>query len=87
MVDSEMVVNGNTYMDFKEATESLCSSVSHEELAAALGVSIATVRQARLRTDAKAHRSPPANWESAVIELAQRRVEVFRHLIDAVQGA
>jgi hypothetical protein len=72
-------------MNFKEATENLCSGVSHEELAAALGVSVATIRQARLRPDAKAHRSPPANWERAIIELAQRRMQQFRHLIDTVR--
>ena len=72
-------------MDFKEATENLCAGVSHEELAAALGVSVATIRQARLRPDARAHRSPPANWQRAVIELAQRRMREYRHLIDSVR--
>jgi transposase len=46
-------------MDFREATEYLYAGVSPQELAKALGVSVATVRQARLRPDAKAHRSPP----------------------------
>lgn len=46
-------------MGFREATESLCAGVSHEELAKALGVSVATIRQARLRPDAAAHRPSP----------------------------
>jgi hypothetical protein len=68
-------------MDFREATENLCAGVSHEELAKALGVSVATVRQARLRPDAKAHRSPPGDWKSAVIRLAERRVSQYRRLL------
>jgi hypothetical protein len=72
-------------MDFREATKNLCSAITHEELAAALGVSVATIRQARLRPDAKAHRSPPQNWEHAVIELAQQRLQLFRQLIDGVR--
>lgn len=72
-------------MDFKEATENLCAGVSHEELAATLGVSVATIRQARLRPDAKAHRSPPTNWERAVIKLAEQRMQQYRHLIETVR--
>ena len=72
-------------MNFKEATESLCSGLSHEELAAALGVSVATVRQARLREGAKARRSPPANWQRAVIQLAEQQMLKYRQLIDTVR--
>jgi hypothetical protein len=72
-------------MDFRQATESLCVGVSHGELAKALGVSIATVRQARLRPNAKAHRSPPANWKAAVIRLAEKRTSEFRRLVDSLR--
>src|SRR5437763_13145780 len=85
MIDKWASVNRSAYMDFREATENLCAGVSHEELAAALGVSVATVRQARLRPDAKAHRSPPANWERAVIKLAEQRMQQYRHLMDTFQ--
>jgi hypothetical protein len=73
-------------MDFREATECLCAAVSHEQLAKALGVSVATVRQARLRPDAKAHRSPPSEWEEAVIRLAEDRLTHYRQLIERVRG-
>lgn len=71
-------------MDFREATESLCSGLSHEELAKALGVSVATVRQARLRPDAKAHRSPPGHWKAAIRRLAQERLSQYQHLVKAL---
>jgi hypothetical protein len=74
-------------MDFKEATESLCAGLSHEELAQALGVSVATVRQARLRPDAKAHRRPPERWRAAAIRLAEKRVWHFRQLIEQLRIA
>jgi hypothetical protein len=72
-------------MDFREATENLCAGVSHEELAKALGVSVATVRQARLRSDAKAHRSPPRNWREAVASLAKARMYQYQSLIERVR--
>lgn len=62
-------------MDFKKATDELFERTDHEELAKALGVSVASVRQARLGQAAKAHRSPPANWEQAVAQLAKQQIE------------
>ena len=58
---------------FRAATDELFASISHDELAKALGVSVATVRQARLDPAAKARRSPPDGWENAVRRLAQDR--------------
>lgn len=60
-------------MDFKTATDRLFGTVTHSELAARLGCSVATIRQARLDPAAKAHRNPPAGWEAAVRELARER--------------
>lgn len=74
-------------MDFKAATDDLCGGISHEALAKALGVSVATVRQARLRPDAKAHRSPPENWEDAVIKLAGSQIQRYRDLISELYAA
>lgn len=62
-------------LDFKRATDELCSAVTHEELAGALGVKLPSVRQARLGDDAKAKRSPPAGWERVVSKLAKARAE------------
>ena len=80
-------VNGTAYMTFKKATDRLFSRVDHEDLAKALGVSIASIRQARLSPDALAHRSPPPDWETAVLRLAEERVLHFRKLIEEIRGS
>ena len=60
-------------MTFREATDILLGELSHERLAEKLGVSVPTVRQARLGDDAKAHRSPPEGWEEVVAGIAEER--------------
>jgi hypothetical protein len=72
-------------MDFKEATDGLFDRIDHDELAKALGVSVASIRQARLRADASAHRAPPKDWRHAAIHLAETRVWHYRRLIDALR--
>jgi len=74
-------------MNFKEATDRLFSRVDHEDLAKALGVSVALIRQARLKPEASAHRSPPADWESTVLRLAEERVSYFKKLIKQIRGS
>jgi|HubBroStandDraft_5_1064220.scaffolds.fasta_scaffold14291_2 hypothetical protein len=66
--------------DFRKATDELFDSVSHEKLAEALGVSVATIRQARLDPKAKAHRSPPEGWEKAIFRMATDRAKHFSRL-------
>jgi DNA-binding GntR family transcriptional regulator len=72
-------------MNFKEATDGLFNRISHEELAEALGVSVASIRQARLGRDAKAHREPPDGWREAAIRLAEGRVLHYRKLIERLK--
>ena len=67
-------------MEFKEATDRLFDRVDHSELAKALGVSVPLIRQARLKEGAAARRSPPANWQSAVIKLAEAQEGRYRSL-------
>jgi hypothetical protein len=74
-------------MDFKRATDGLFKPLSHEELAKALGVSVASIRQARLQPKAAAHRSPPEDWQGAVIRLAEERVWHYRKLIEKLRGS
>ena len=69
-------------MDFKKATDELFANISHQELADALGVSVATVRQARLDDSAKAHRSPPEGWEPKVARLARAKSASLARLAD-----
>jgi hypothetical protein len=74
-------------MNFKEATDGLFDRISHEELAQALGISVASIRQARLDPKAKAYRQPPENWVGAIIQLAEGRVWHYRKLIEQVRKA
>lgn len=74
-------------MNFREATDSLVSRIDHEGLAKALGVSVASIRQARLKPEASAHRSPPPDWESVAIRLAEERVFHFRKLIEEIRNS
>ena len=69
-------------MDFRKATDELLACISHRELANALGVSVPTVRQARLEAAAKAHRSPPDGWEAKIARLARAKAAHFARLAD-----
>jgi hypothetical protein len=73
-------------MDFRQATDGLCSKVDHEDVARALGVSLQAIRQARLQPAAKAHRSPPAGWRDAVVRLAEEKVAHYRRLIEKLEA-
>lgn len=72
-------------MDFREALDKLGERVTHEEVAAALGVSVASVRQYRLSDDAKAHRSPPAGWHQVLSKLARARGLELLKLSDSLK--
>lgn len=72
-------------MNFKEASDKLFDCVNHETLAKSLGVSVASVRQARLKENAQAHREAPKEWQNAVIRLAEERVGHFRRLIEELR--
>lgn len=72
-------------MNFKKATDALFERIDHPELAKALGVSVASIRQARLSPDAKAYRQPPERWQAAVVLLAEKRVEHYKRLADSLR--
>lgn len=72
-------------MSFKNATDELLSHVSHDQLAQALGVSVASVRQARLSPAAKSYRTPPKDWAFVVIRLAEQQIMKSRKLIEIVR--
>lgn len=73
-------------MDFKNATDSLFDRVSHDDLAAQMGVSIAAIRQARLDVSAHSHRSAPRGWEDAVVALAENRIRHYNELVGALKS-
>lgn len=69
-------------MKFLQASTVLFKTVSHQDLAKKLGVSVASIRQARLRPEAKAHRGPPEGWEAAIAELASEQIRRYQKLIN-----
>jgi hypothetical protein len=73
-------------MKFRETVDALCSALTHEDVAKALGVSVQTIRQARMKEDSKSFRGPPKKWERALIRLAENRVAYYRRLIDKVKA-
>lgn len=60
-------------MDFKTATDRVSGCISHAEIAAAMGVSLQTVRQARMDFSAPGHRPAPAGWQVVLAQLARER--------------
>jgi hypothetical protein len=76
----------NIYMDFRDAINELCAKIDHDDVAKALGVSVQTIRQARMSVAAKAHREPPREWQDALIRLAEERVWHYRKLIEEIRG-
>ncbi len=69
-------------MNFKEATDGLFDRISHEELAEDLGVSVASIRQARLDPKARAYRTPPPNWQEGVIRLSEKHMAKHHRLVE-----
>ena len=72
-------------MDFKDATDGLFDRIDHRDLAKALGVSVASIRQARLRQDANAHRAAPRDWKKVLIRLAERQSAHFQRLASVLK--
>jgi len=74
-------------LNFRKATDDLLgASISHQELADALSVSVASVRQARLDKSAKAHRNAPEGWEPKVAKLARSKAAGLVRLADRLGG-
>jgi hypothetical protein len=67
-------------MDFKTATDRVAGCISHAEIAEAAGVSVQTIRQARLDPSALGHRPPPEGWEGVLADLLRRRAKFFSSL-------
>lgn len=69
-------------MDFNEATNRLCERIHHKDVAQALGVSVQTVKQARLGSGKSARRPAPAGWRDQIIRLAELRARHYQGLVD-----
>lgn len=67
-------------MEFAEATDALTACVGHAAIAAELGVSLQTIRQARLDPANRNHRSPPVAWRKALARIARHRAAALENL-------
>jgi hypothetical protein len=74
-------------MDFKAATDILGDCVTHEQIAKLCGVSVQSIRQARIHHDSPSYRSPPATWPGVITQLAYERRRELKRLIEAVEAA
>ena len=72
-------------MNFREAIDNLCAKLDHAHVARALGVSVQTIRQARLDPENAGYREAPEKWEDTLIQLAEERIRYYRRLIDAIR--
>jgi hypothetical protein len=67
-------------MTFRKATDDLFVAVSHDELAEKIGCSVPSIRQARRDEDSASYRTPPKEWEMAVLDLAEKQIAHFTRL-------
>lgn len=67
-------------MNFRQATDALLESVTLQDLADAMGISVQSVRQARTVEGSTAHRAAPPKWESAVARVAVRHSQKLSRL-------
>lgn len=73
-------------MDYKEATDRLFKRITAADLAEELGVSQNTVARARLDPTTRDYRPPPSGWESALVKIANRRIEELRNLRSQIES-
>ena len=66
---------------FRNLTDELFASVTHDDFAKAMGCSVALVRQARRDEATTAYRKPPEGWEKAARRLAEAQVAHFARLV------
>lgn len=88
LVSAEIFVNLHVSMrmDFKEASTRLTDGHTLADIAAATGMSEATVRRARLEASSSAYRSPPPNWKQAIVRLAEERIAELKELVQLLRS-
>jgi len=69
-------------MDFKTATDRVAGCITHAEIAEACGVSIQSIRQARMDPSSPSYRNPPAGWEAVLARLARARARTLEAFAD-----
>ena len=72
-------------MDFKTATDQVAGCISHAEIAEAAGVSIQTIRQARMDPGSSSYRNPPLEWEAVLARLVREKAKELVLLADFLE--
>jgi len=72
-------------VDFKTATDRVSGCISHAEIAEAAGVSIQSIRQARLDPGTASYRSPPPGWQVILARLARNRGSELNEFADELE--
>lgn len=72
-------------MDFVQAMERLKRAIRDEDIAAATGVSVNTIRRTRADPSTRTYRPPPSGWEGVLIKLAEVRAAELTQLKDELQ--
>jgi hypothetical protein len=73
-------------MEFREAAQLLGEQITTAQMAEALGVSEASVRQARLIEGAAGYRRPPEGWQKALAKMARERGKELERLAAQLEG-
>jgi hypothetical protein len=68
--------------DFRAVMAELGAKIGADEMAAELGVSLQTIKQARMEADSAGRRPAPEGWEKAARKLAQRQAAYFQRLAE-----
>lgn len=74
-------------MTFSEASAELKRCPTDEDLAGELGVSVQSVRQARMEETSASYRSPPPSWPAAIARLARARAAELEQLAERLEEA
>lgn len=74
-------------MDFKTATDRVAGCISHAEIADAAGVSIQTIRQARMDPTSSSYRNPPVGWRAVIARLVRERANELFELANSLERA
>jgi hypothetical protein len=71
-------------LDFKEATDRLTARVTLAVIAEACGAHPNSIDRARLDPGSKNYRTPPPEWQSAVVRLARDRAKELLQLAEEI---
>lgn len=73
-------------LDFVAATDRVRrANITQEDIADALGVSLASVRAARFNPSSESYRKPPQDWAAALAKLVRDRERALGRLAEQLE--